>query len=131
MVVVVVLMLLLFFGKMMHEWWHESKLGPHRRRSLPPGDMGFPFIGNMWSFLHAFKSHHPDSFIASFVSRSLLLLLLLLLKKEIYKEFKCSIFLLSNCFQKVCQTSKEILVCFLQLACTLFLFSCALMYDFV
>ncbi|XP_039124523.1 ent-kaurenoic acid oxidase-like isoform X2 [Dioscorea cayenensis subsp. rotundata] len=68
-VVVVVLMLLLFFGKMMHEWWHESKLGPHRRRSLPPGDMGFPFIGNMWSFLHAFKSHHPDSFIASFVSR--------------------------------------------------------------
>ncbi|KAH7692837.1 Ent-kaurenoic acid oxidase protein [Dioscorea alata] len=68
-VVVLLLMLLLVFGKMMHEWWHESKLGPHRRRSLPPGDMGFPFIGNMWSFLHAFKSHHPDSFIASFVSR--------------------------------------------------------------
>jgi ent-kaurenoic acid hydroxylase len=50
-------------------WWlYESKLGV-KQYSLPPGDMGWPFIGNMWSFLRAFKSKDPDSFIASFVSR--------------------------------------------------------------
>lgn len=50
-------------------WWlYESKLGV-KQYSLPPGDMGWPFIGNMWSFLRAFKSKDPDSFISSFVSR--------------------------------------------------------------
>jgi len=50
-------------------WWlYESKLGV-KQYSLPPGDMGWPFIGNMWSFLSAFKSKDPDSFISSFVSR--------------------------------------------------------------
>ncbi|KAG5005877.1 hypothetical protein JHK85_024419 [Glycine max] len=49
-------------------WWlYESKLGV-KQYSLPPGDMGWPFIGNMWSFLSAFKSKDPDSFISSFVS---------------------------------------------------------------
>ncbi|XP_004486504.1 ent-kaurenoic acid oxidase 2-like [Cicer arietinum] len=47
---------------------YESKLGL-KQYSLPPGDMGWPFIGNMWSFLRAFKSRDPDSFISSFVSR--------------------------------------------------------------
>ncbi|CAL5184208.1 unnamed protein product [Lathyrus oleraceus] len=50
-------------------WWlYESKLGV-KQYSLPPGDMGWPFIGNMWSFLRAFKSKDPDSFISSIVSR--------------------------------------------------------------
>lgn len=50
-------------------WWlYERKLG-EKRHSLPPGDMGWPFIGNMWSFLRAFKTTHPDSFMDSFVSR--------------------------------------------------------------
>ena len=50
-------------------WWlYESKLGV-QQYSLPPGDMGWPFIGNMWSFLRAFKSGDPDSFMSSFVSR--------------------------------------------------------------
>ena len=50
-------------------WWlYESKLGV-KQYSLPPGDMGWPFIGNMWSFLRAFKSGDPDSFMSSFVSR--------------------------------------------------------------
>ncbi|KAF7844425.1 ent-kaurenoic acid oxidase 1-like [Senna tora] len=31
--------------------------------------MGWPIIGNMWSFLSAFKFGDPDSFISSFVSR--------------------------------------------------------------
>ncbi|KAF5946513.1 hypothetical protein HYC85_016741 [Camellia sinensis] len=50
-------------------WWlYEAKLG-EKRYSLPPGDMGWPFIGVMWSFLRAFKSNDPDSFISSFVTR--------------------------------------------------------------
>lgn len=50
-------------------WWlYERKLG-EKQYSLPPGDMGWPFIGNMWSFLRAFKTTHPDSFVDSFVSR--------------------------------------------------------------
>ncbi|KAH1089642.1 hypothetical protein J1N35_016899 [Gossypium stocksii] len=31
--------------------------------SLPPGDMGWPLIGNMWSFVRAYKSQNPESFI--------------------------------------------------------------------
>ncbi|XWS56836.1 hypothetical protein CRYUN_Cryun09bG0119700 [Craigia yunnanensis] len=50
-------------------WWvYETRLGD-KQYSLPPGDLGWPFIGNMWSFLRAFKSNDPDSFIRSFVSR--------------------------------------------------------------
>ncbi|KAK8560820.1 hypothetical protein V6N13_026255 [Hibiscus sabdariffa] len=42
-----------------------------RRRvnSLPPGDMGWPLIGNMWSFLRAFRSQNPESFINNFKQR--------------------------------------------------------------
>jgi ent-kaurenoic acid hydroxylase len=47
---------------------YEAKLGV-KQFSLPPGDMGWPLIGNMWSFLRAFKSNDPDSFMASFVKR--------------------------------------------------------------
>lgn len=50
-------------------WWlYETKLG-EMRFSLPPGDLGLPLVGNMWSFLRAFKSTNPDSFISSFVTR--------------------------------------------------------------
>ncbi|KAJ4727350.1 Cytochrome P450 family ent-kaurenoic acid oxidase [Melia azedarach] len=49
-------------------WFYETKLG-EKKYSLPPGDLGWPFIGNMWSFLGAFKSSDPDSFMNSFVSR--------------------------------------------------------------
>ncbi|KAK4379546.1 hypothetical protein RND71_001408 [Anisodus tanguticus] len=52
-------------------WYYEKiKLSDKKMRlSLPPGDLGWPFIGTMWSFLRAFKSSNPDSFISSFVSR--------------------------------------------------------------
>ncbi|KAL2460994.1 Ent-kaurenoic acid oxidase 2 [Abeliophyllum distichum] len=50
-------------------WYYERKLGEEMRYKLPPGDFGWPFIGNMWSFLRAFKSSNPDSFISSFVTR--------------------------------------------------------------
>ncbi|QCD77417.1 ent-kaurenoic acid hydroxylase [Vigna unguiculata] len=54
--------------KKLNWWLYESRLGV-KQYSLPPGDMGLPLIGNMWSFLRAFKSKDPDSFISSFVSR--------------------------------------------------------------
>ncbi|KAG8644402.1 ent-kaurenoic acid oxidase 2 [Manihot esculenta] len=49
-------------------WFYETKLG-EIQYSLPPGDLGWPFIGNMWSFLRAFKSTDPDSFMNSFTTR--------------------------------------------------------------
>ncbi|KAJ0968127.1 hypothetical protein J5N97_025044 [Dioscorea zingiberensis] len=52
-----------------HMWWQERELGEERRRRLPPGDMGWPLIGNMWTFLRSFKSRDPDSFITYFVNR--------------------------------------------------------------
>ncbi|XP_075475260.1 ent-kaurenoic acid oxidase 2-like [Primulina tabacum] len=49
-------------------WYCERGLGD-KRYELPPGDFGWPFIGNMWSFLRAFKSANPESFISYFVNR--------------------------------------------------------------
>nr|AYP67587.1 ent-kaurenoic acid oxidase [Paeonia suffruticosa] len=51
-----------------NSYFYETQLGDDRF-SLPPGDLGWPFIGNMWSFLRAFKSSNPDSFISTFVYR--------------------------------------------------------------
>ncbi|KAL6629341.1 hypothetical protein ACP70R_029106 [Stipagrostis hirtigluma subsp. patula] len=52
-----------------HGWARVAGLGGGRRRRLPPGDMGWPLFGTMWAFLRAFKSGHPDAFIASFHQR--------------------------------------------------------------
>ncbi|KAJ0112442.1 hypothetical protein Patl1_03456 [Pistacia atlantica] len=54
--------------KRANEWFFTRKLG-NKQYLLPPGDMGWPLIGNMWSFLFAFKYGDPDSFISSFVNR--------------------------------------------------------------
>ncbi|XP_019424727.1 PREDICTED: ent-kaurenoic acid oxidase 1-like [Lupinus angustifolius] len=62
------LLVLRYLLKNVNWWLYESKLGV-KQYSLPPGDMGWPFIGNMWSFLRAFKSSDPDSFLSSFFSR--------------------------------------------------------------
>lgn len=51
------------------EWAWERGLSEETRRRLPPGDMGWPVIGNMIGFFRAFKSNDPDSFIASFIKR--------------------------------------------------------------
>lgn len=62
------LVALQWFLKNANGWLFETKLG-EKQYSLPPGDLGWLYIGNMWSFLRAFKSHDPDSFISNFVSR--------------------------------------------------------------
>uniref|UniRef100_A0A5B6YW95 Uncharacterized protein n=1 Tax=Davidia involucrata TaxID=16924 RepID=A0A5B6YW95_DAVIN len=54
--------------KRANEWLYVSTLGD-KKHSLPPGDMGWPLIGTMWSFFKAFKYGDPDSFISSFVTR--------------------------------------------------------------
>ncbi|XP_074309439.1 ent-kaurenoic acid oxidase 2-like [Silene latifolia] len=51
-----------------NEWIYVRKLGK-KGLVLPPGDMGWPFIGTQLSFLKAFKSNRPDSFISDFASR--------------------------------------------------------------
>lgn len=57
------------FLRRVNEWYYAGRLGK-MQHPLPPGDMGWPFLGNMLTFLKAFKSD-PDSFIHDLVSRSL------------------------------------------------------------
>ncbi|XP_059640624.1 ent-kaurenoic acid oxidase 1-like [Cornus florida] len=65
--------------KKANEWIYVRSLG-EKQYSLPPGDMGWPFIGNMFSFLMAFKfGGDPDSFISAFATRYH--------KARIYKAF--------------------------------------------
>ncbi|TYJ23211.1 hypothetical protein E1A91_A08G175900v1 [Gossypium mustelinum] len=56
------------FLKKINEWCYVSSLG-EKKHSLPPGDMGWPIIGNMWSFLKVFRSNDPDTFIYNLVKR--------------------------------------------------------------
>ncbi|XWS49599.1 hypothetical protein CRYUN_Cryun12cG0017000 [Craigia yunnanensis] len=56
------------FLKKVNEWRYVSSLG-EKKHSLPPGDMGWPIFGNLWSFLKAFRSKDPDAFIYNLVSR--------------------------------------------------------------
>ncbi|KAK9144444.1 hypothetical protein Sjap_004347 [Stephania japonica] len=51
-----------------NEWFYVRRLGK-KRFYLPPGNMGWPFIGNMLSFFKAFRSSDPDSFISSYAKR--------------------------------------------------------------
>ena len=56
------------FLRKVNEWFYVGRLG-EMRHHLPPGDMGWPFVGKTLSFLRAFKSKDPDSFMSSFVTR--------------------------------------------------------------
>ena len=62
------LLVLKWLLKNVNWWLYEYPLG-EKQYFLPPGDLGWPFIGNMWSFLRAFKSNDPDSFMFSYFSR--------------------------------------------------------------
>lgn len=56
------------FLKRVNEWYHVMKLG-EKKKTLPPGDMGWPIFGNMFSFLRAFRSSDPDTFISNIVEK--------------------------------------------------------------
>nr|BAN15043.1 putative cytochrome P450 monooxygenase CYP88D7 [Astragalus sinicus] len=49
-------------------WYYDLKFR-NKEYPLPPGDMGWPLIGNLFSFYKHFSSGHPDSFINNFVLR--------------------------------------------------------------
>lgn len=58
---------LFYVARRFNSWWYEPTL--KGKPPLPPGDMGWPLLGNMLSFLRNFKSTNPEAFISSFVSR--------------------------------------------------------------
>ncbi|XP_027907218.1 beta-amyrin 11-oxidase-like isoform X2 [Vigna unguiculata] len=51
-----------------NEWYYDMKLG-NKHGLLPPGDMGWPLIGNIIPFIKDFNSGHPDSFINNLHSK--------------------------------------------------------------
>ncbi|XP_078173208.1 ent-kaurenoic acid oxidase-like [Carex rostrata] len=70
--VAVGLLLLLLVGwvaRRVHQWVQEWGVDISGGVRLPPGEMGFPLIGNMWAFLRAYKWGQPDSFMGSFIQR--------------------------------------------------------------
>ncbi|KAG8391419.1 hypothetical protein BUALT_Bualt01G0185600 [Buddleja alternifolia] len=71
------LLVVFFVGLLILKWvlrnvnwlyYEKMKLG-NKMHELPPGDLGWPFIGNMCQFLTAFKSTNPETFISNFVTR--------------------------------------------------------------
>ena len=58
------------FLRRFNEWYYVRRLGK-TQYPLPPGDMGWPYLGVLPTFLKAFKSDDPDSYIYSLVSKSL------------------------------------------------------------
>ncbi|XP_060211152.1 beta-amyrin 11-oxidase-like [Lycium barbarum] len=55
--------------KNVNGWFYTIKFSSRKYR-LPPGDMGWPFIGNMILFFKSFKSTgNPCSFVSYFVTR--------------------------------------------------------------
>jgi len=54
------------FLRRLNEWYYVGRLG--KSQNLPPGDMGWPFFGNMPTFAKYAKSD-PDSLIHNLISR--------------------------------------------------------------
>ncbi|XP_004510261.1 beta-amyrin 11-oxidase-like [Cicer arietinum] len=53
----------------MNEWYYDNKLRK-KEYPLPPGDMGWPIIGNLWTFYKYFSSGQPDTFINNIVNKN-------------------------------------------------------------
>ncbi|XP_047182886.1 ent-kaurenoic acid oxidase 2-like [Vigna umbellata] len=62
------LLVLRFLLRNVNWFLYEQKLG-EKQYFLPPGHMGWPLIGNMWSFFSALKTNNPESFMDSFYTR--------------------------------------------------------------
>lgn len=56
------------FLRSMNGWYYDLKLR-NKKFPLPPGDMGWPLIGNFLAFLRDFSSGVPDSFLNNIVSK--------------------------------------------------------------
>ncbi|KAJ7955172.1 Cytochrome P450 family ent-kaurenoic acid oxidase [Quillaja saponaria] len=59
------------FVRRFNEWYYIGlfkQLGKNEY-PLPPGDLGWPLIGNLFTFIKAFRSKGPDSIIYNLVSR--------------------------------------------------------------
>ncbi|KAF3965434.1 hypothetical protein CMV_010373 [Castanea mollissima] len=56
------------FLRRFNEWYYVRRLGK-TQYPLPPGDMGWPYLGGLPTFLKAFKSDDPDSYIYNLVSK--------------------------------------------------------------
>ncbi|XP_057450445.1 beta-amyrin 11-oxidase-like [Lotus japonicus] len=52
------------FLRRLNGWYYDYDVKLTKKQlPLPPGDMGWPLIGNLISFIKDFSSGHPDSFI--------------------------------------------------------------------
>jgi ent-kaurenoic acid hydroxylase len=51
-----------------NEWYYVGRVG-EMANSLPPGDMGWPFLGSMLPLIKSLRSGDPNSFICNLVSK--------------------------------------------------------------
>ena len=58
-----------WFLRRVNEWYYVGMVGKSTYR-LPPGDMGWPFLGNMLPLFKSIRSADTNSFIYSLISRS-------------------------------------------------------------
>ncbi|KAE8099386.1 hypothetical protein FH972_017371 [Carpinus fangiana] len=58
-----------WFLKRVNEWYYVGRVGKVAYPPLPPGDMGWPFLGNMLSVMKCLRAGDPNSFIYNLVSR--------------------------------------------------------------
>lgn len=72
------------FIKKITEWHYVRKFG-EKRHSLPPGDMGWPFIGNNRSYHQALNADDPDRYMNDLVKR----FLFIFLKQTMYYHYCC------------------------------------------
>ncbi|XP_027337909.1 beta-amyrin 11-oxidase-like isoform X2 [Abrus precatorius] len=56
------------FLRRLNGWYYDLKLRK-KQHPLPLGDMGWPIIGNLLSFIKDFSSGHPDLFIKNLVTK--------------------------------------------------------------
>jgi hypothetical protein len=63
------------FVRKCNGWYYHLKLR-NKKYPLPPGDMGWPLIGNLLPFIKNFSSGQPDSFTTNLILKSLYFLTL-------------------------------------------------------
>ena len=58
-----------WFLRRVNEWYYVGMVGKSTYH-LPPGDMGWPFLGNMLPLFKSIRSADTNSFIYGLISRS-------------------------------------------------------------